>query len=124
MQPRKAALLVAVTSAALFATRTIGTLWPAVFEAREVALISLLVHLGATLALLLFFAAFYGFHAREDQPALRLAAGVAAVGSGVVALLHAKYIYVALGGGPVRGFLGLRLFDAIAPLFGSQSARS
>jgi len=122
MQPKKAAFLVVLMSIVLFFVRLVGTIWPATFRDPGTALASAVVHLATALAVISFFVAFYRFHARPDQPALRLAAGVAAVGTGLVALVHAKYVYELAGIGEIGGFVGLRMFDAIAPLFGTTGA--
>jgi hypothetical protein len=123
MDLRKATLFVIIGMCCTFVLRLIGTVVGDGLGSLLVARISVLVYLLSGLAAVLFFVYFHREYARENQPDLRNAAALAAIGAGASTLIHLKGVWMVFSVRLLPGaFIASHWMELLFPIFGLAAA--
>ena len=100
-----------------YISRTVGTLFPTLYQNITVAQFSEILSVLGSLILALFFVFFLTDYARSSQPQLRNAAVAAIIGSTLLVLLRIKGLFILFGG---LAQLLERMSSSLADLVWSQ----
>jgi hypothetical protein len=123
MDLKKTTLLVIVGMCCAFILRLVGTIVGSGSASLIVARLSVLVYLYSGLAAVLFFVYFHKEYARENQPDLRNAAALAAIGAGASTLIHLKGVWIVFSVRLLPGaFIASHWMELLFPLFGLSTA--
>lgn len=123
MDLKRATLFVIIGMCCTFVFRILGTVAPGGVGGIIVARLAVAVYLLSGLAVVLFFAYFHREYARENQPDLRNAASLAAIGAAASLLVHLKGVWLVYGIRLLPGaFIVSRWMELLFPVFGLATA--
>lgn len=123
MDLKRATLFVIIGMCCTFVLRLLGTMVPGGFGGIFVARLAVAVYLLSGLAAVLFFAYFHREYARENQPDLRNAAALAAIGAAASLLIHLKGVWMVYGVRLLPGaFIVSHWMELLFPVFGLATA--
>jgi hypothetical protein len=115
MKLKKATLIAIVAVCVLFFLKTLATVFPEFFKQLGAARVVVTLSTLASLAIVYFYYLFYRDYARVDQPTLRKASLLAAIGAGAIALLYIKGFLLVYDLYVTRFLLRIQLLEAIIP---------
>ncbi|MEJ2721094.1 MAG: hypothetical protein P8181_08110 [bacterium] len=119
MKLKRATIAAIVAICVLFLTKTLATFLPDQFKQLGTARVAVTLSTLAALVIVYFYYVFYRDYARVDQPALRKASLLAAIGAGLVAVLYIKGFLLVFDLYVTRFLLRAHLFEAMAPWLAS-----
>jgi len=122
MKAKKAALFAAVSIAYFLILRTLGTLFPVLFNnLTAVYTVSILSFL-ASLPMLLFVVYFYNEYVQKNQQRLKSAAGWAVFGNSLVVFMYARVLIINLRMNFLPDILKSRFMEMLMPFIPLVSA--
>ena len=123
MDLKRATLLVIAGMCFTFVLRLLGTIVPGGYGSLLIARLSVLVYLLSGIAVVLFFVFFHREYVRENQPDLRNAAALAAIGAGASTLIHLKGVWQVFSIRLLPGaFIASHWMELLFPVFGLATA--
>lgn len=102
-----------------FVIRTVGTLYPEIFQNMLLLKTITVIYLVFVITQALFYLFFYNQYARDRAPLLRWASIGAFCGTGLVAMLHIKMLLQAYHLHPIPEYLNNHYFELLIPFAGN-----
>lgn len=123
MDLKRATLLVIIGMCCTFVLRFLGTVVPDGLGSLFVSRVAVAVYMLSGVAVVLFFAYFHREYVRENQPDLRNAASLAAIGAAASLLIHLKGVWLVFGIRLLPGaFIMSHWMEMLFPVFGLATA--